>query len=53
MGVIWIVFGVAIAGALAKRIVWARNRSSEANVGFVSDQWIAEHRLSYMSDAQH
>ena len=46
MGVIWIVVGVAIAGAFAKGIMRARNLSSESRLGFVSDQWIAEHRLS-------
>jgi hypothetical protein len=45
MSVVWIVVGVAIAGALAKGIMRAR-RSSESDLGFVSHQWIAEHRLS-------
>jgi hypothetical protein len=45
-----IVVGVAIAGGLAGRIM--RNRSSESDLGFVSHQWIAERRLSWMSDAQ-
>jgi len=47
MGVIWIVFGVAIAGAVAKGIMRARHRSSESqlHLGFVSDQWLAEHRF--------
>jgi uncharacterized membrane protein YeaQ/YmgE (transglycosylase-associated protein family) len=48
MSLIWIVVGVAIAGVLAKRI----NRSSASDLGFVSHQWIAERRLSWMSDAQ-
>jgi hypothetical protein len=46
MNVIWIVAGVAIAGAIASRIIGARNGNSEPNLGFVSRQWIAEHRLS-------
>ena len=45
MSVVWIVVGVAIAGALANGIMRAR-RSSESDLGFVSHQWIAEHRLS-------
>jgi hypothetical protein len=52
MNVIWIVVGVAIAGAVASGINRARNRNSESHLGFVSQQWIAEHRLSSMSDAQ-
>ena len=50
MSLIWIVVGVAITGGLAKRII--RNRSSESDLGFVSHQWIAERRVSWMSDAQ-
>jgi hypothetical protein len=46
MGVIWIVVGVAIAGGLTKAIMRARNRRTELDLGCVSHQWIAEHRLS-------
>ena len=46
MGVISLVVGVAIAGALAKGILRPRNGSSQSDLGFVSHQWIAEHRLS-------
>jgi len=54
MDVIWIVVGLVTAGGLARRFVRARNRRSESNLGFISDQWIAEHRLSHISDdAQH
>jgi hypothetical protein len=52
MGVIWIVVSVVIAGALAKGVIWTRNRSSESDLGSVSHQWIAEHRLSQTSHAQ-
>ena len=50
MSLIWIVVGVAIAGGLAKRII--RNRSSESDLGFVSHQWIAEHRLGSGQDSR-
>jgi len=52
MGVIWIIVGVAIASVFANGIMRAHNCSSESDLGFVSHQWIAEHRLSWMSDAQ-
>jgi hypothetical protein len=52
VNIIWIVVGTAIAGAVASGINRARNRNSESHLGFVSQQWIAEHRLSLMSDAQ-
>jgi hypothetical protein len=43
MGVIWIIVSIAIAVALAKGIMRARNRNSGLELGFVSHQWIAEH----------
>jgi hypothetical protein len=46
MSIMWIVVGVAIAGAVVKGINRALNRHSESHLGFVSQQWIAEHRLS-------
>ena len=52
MTIVWIVVGVAIAGALVKGIIRARSLSSESDLGCVSHQWIAEHRLSSMSDAR-
>ena len=47
----WIVIGIAIVGALATRIAWARGRW-ESDLGFVSQEWLAEHRLSQISDPQ-
>ena len=51
MTIVWIVVGVAIAGAVVKGIFRARRLSSESDLGGVTHQWIAEHRLSSMSDA--
>ena len=48
--VFWIVVLLAIAGAFAKRIVGARGRRSTTDLGSVSHQWIAEHRLSSTSE---
>ena len=50
MNVWWIVVGLTILGALATRMVWPRKRR-ESDLGFVSHQWLAEHRLSQISDS--
>ena len=44
MNVGWIVVGMVIVGVLATRIVWLHERW-ESDLGFVSRQWLAEHRL--------
>jgi hypothetical protein len=51
MNVWWIVVGLTILGALATRMAWPRKRP-ESDLGFVSHQWLAEHRLSQISDSQ-
>jgi hypothetical protein len=50
MNVWWIVVGLTILGAVATRMVWPRGRP-ESDLGFVSHQWLAEHRLSQTSDS--
>ena len=50
--ILLVVAGVGIACALAKGIMRARNGNSESDLGCVSHQWLAEHRLAWMSDAQ-
>jgi len=52
MGVILIVVGVAVAGALVNGMMRARGPSSDSHLGFVSHQWIAEYRLSLPPDEQ-
>jgi hypothetical protein len=47
----WIVLAVAIVGAFAKRMAWLREYR-ESDLGSVSQQWLAEHRLSQVSDPQ-
>ena len=51
MNVVWIVVGIGIFGVLA-RIAWPHERGEQSNLGFVSQQWLAEHRLSQLSDSQ-
>jgi hypothetical protein len=50
MNVWWIVVGLTILGALATRMAWPRKRR-ESDLGFVSHQWLAEHRLPQISDS--
>ncbi len=52
MGIIWIVIGAAIAGALARAAMRARSANSESQLGVVSQHWLAEHRQSVMADGQ-
>ena len=52
MNLVWIVLAVAALGAIVKRVVWPRERGSQSDLGFVSHQWIAEHRLAKTHDAQ-
>jgi hypothetical protein len=52
MNVVWIIVGVGIVGFLAKRIAWSGKRAGQSDLGFVSQQWLAEHRLSHISDPQ-
>jgi hypothetical protein len=51
MNFAWIVVGMAIVGALATRVTW-RHVHLESDLGFVSERWLAEHRLSQISDSQ-
>jgi hypothetical protein len=52
MNALWIVVGIGIFGVLAKRVAWAYERGRQSALGFVSHQWLAEHRLSQLSDPQ-
>ena len=52
MNVVWIIVGVGIVGFLAKWIAWSGTRGGQSDLGFVSQQWLAEHRLSQISDPQ-
>ena len=41
-----------VVGAIAATIAWFQGRSRHADLGFVSHQWVAEHRLFQMQDLQ-
>jgi hypothetical protein len=50
--VVWMIAGIGIVGAFAKLLAWLRGRGRDTDLGFVSHQWILEHRSSYASDRQ-
>ena len=51
MTLVWIVVGVAAVTALATRIVWPYKRR-DVDLGFVSQQWLVEHRAYDTSERQ-
>ena len=46
MNVVWMIAGIGILGAVAKLVAWLRGRDRRTDLGFVSHQWIVEHRHS-------
>jgi hypothetical protein len=48
---VWVVVAVGIVGALAKWVFGPYERW-QSDLGFVSQQWLAEHRISQISDPQ-
>ena len=45
MNIVWIILSVSIAGVIAK---WAKSAAArQSHLGFVSHQWLADHRLSH------
>jgi hypothetical protein len=47
MKVVWMIGGIGIVGTFAKLLAWLRGRGRDIDLGFVSHQWILEHRSSY------
>ncbi len=49
---IWLLLGVAMAGAYGARLAWLYPRAAP-DLGFVSHQWLAEHRqVTHSSEPQ-
>jgi hypothetical protein len=48
----WLVAGIGIVAALTKWAAWLGRRGTRPDLGFVSHQWLAEHRVSQISDPQ-
>ena len=49
MNVVWMVVGLGVVGAVLAMLRW-RGNGREADLGFVSQQWVAENRLSQQHD---
>jgi hypothetical protein len=48
MNLVWILGSIGIAGILAKQLAWPGARPTD--LGFVSHQWLVEHRIAPISD---
>jgi hypothetical protein len=49
MTLVGVIVGIAIIGIVARWLTWRAERAGQADLGFVSQRWIAEHRSSQMS----
>jgi len=53
VNIVWIIIGlVAVAGILAALASARRRTAGPADLGVVSHQWIAEHRLSSAEESR-
>ena len=50
MTIVWMLLGIGIVGVLVKRVAWPNDRDGLSHLGFVSHQWLAEHRVTHVSD---
>jgi hypothetical protein len=46
MDVLWTLVGVILLGPITATLRWSLGRTAHADLGFVSQQWLAEHRQS-------
>jgi len=53
VNIAWVIVGVAVAGAVIAFVTSWRRGGRAADLGAVSDQWIAEHRLGSGPDSRH
>ena len=51
MNIVWIIVGLGVVGAIAA-IGWSQAPGRQSDLGSVSEQWVAEHRLSQNQDRQ-
>jgi nitrogen fixation-related uncharacterized protein len=49
MDALWTLVGVAILGTIAVTLRWSLGNTGYPDLGFVSQQWLAEHRHSESS----
>ena len=51
MNTIWILSGVAIVGAISALLLSWQRHNKEQDMGAVSHQWIAEHRMGHANNS--
>jgi hypothetical protein len=44
MDALWTLVGVVMLGTITATLRWSLGRTGPADLGFVSQQWLAEHR---------
>ena len=49
---LWMVGAAGVAGVVLALVLWRFRRERQADMGAVSRQWVAEHRLGEPSDRQ-
>jgi hypothetical protein len=49
MNTVWMIVGLGVFGAIAAVVRW-RGSGRPADLGFVSQQWVAENRMSQQHD---
>jgi hypothetical protein len=52
MNTIWIIAGLAVVGAIIALVHAWQQRRGDQDLGAVSHQWIAEHRLGHANDSR-
>ena len=52
MNTIWILAGIAIVGVLFALVLSWQRHNKEQDMGAVSHQWIAEHRMGHANDSR-
>jgi hypothetical protein len=52
MNTVWIVIAAGIVAVLVKWLTGSSGRRDRIDPGFVSHQWVTEHRLSQMADSR-
>jgi hypothetical protein len=46
MNALWTLVGVVVLGTITATVRWSLGRTGYADLGFVSQQWLTEHRHS-------
>ena len=52
MNTLWILAILAVVGVIATLVLSWQRRSSNQDLGTVSHQWVAEHRLGHANDSR-